>query len=190
MGTRLLGLLLLLVPALLAGAPALAGVPVEPAVKVLVRVLSYDRKLGTRAPPGPLRIGVVFDSGSLVAASEADLALSTLDGLFASAVGPRLLGDAIALPTADGRWSERLAGLGAVVICRASEADLALIVPAAAALGIPLLSLDGELVGNGVPLGVTQRQARLEILIDLAGARAAGLDLSAEILQLATQVGP
>lgn len=171
----------------LLAAQAYAAPPVEPAVKLLLRVLSYDTALTTRTHDA-LVVGVVFDPTDPLSAAQGADVLSSLKGLGGLTVGGIPLGDAQPVPiTANGSGpplETRLASVSALVVCRV-PGPLTALSAAADALDRPTLGLDAERVGSGVSVAVGQRQAHLEIVVALGRARAEGMELSPELLEVA-----
>jgi hypothetical protein len=164
-------------------APALAGPPVEPSVKALVRVLSYDRALPIRTTDS-LVVGVVYDPTDPISAAQGADVLATLRSLDTFTVAGLDVGPPVPLPLAHGGWHERLDAVSAVVVCQV-DGSLAGLREAADVLDRPTLGLDVSRVGTGVAIAVAQKQARLEIVIDLSDAKAEGMQPSPELLELA-----
>jgi hypothetical protein len=164
-------------------APAWASLPVAPSVRVLVRLLSYDRALPARVA-GDVRVAVVFDPHdplSVEQSRQVQDALRALDGI---KVGPRkLAGEAVMIESGPGA-APQLPSVAAAIVCRGAD-ELAALVRAADARDVVVMTLDDGLMGWGPAVGVAQREARLDLLIDLVAARAQGVDLSSEIFELA-----
>lgn len=167
--------------------PARAALPVAPAVQVLVRMLSYDRALPSRAG-AEVRVTIVFDAHDPLSVEQSRDAQATLRGLGGVAIGGLVLvGEPTMVPSGTGA-AARLAGHGVAILCRGADGveDLAV---AADQANLLLMSLDDGLMGHGPAVGVVQREARLEILVDIGAARLQGVDLSSEIFEIAHVVG-
>lgn len=160
--------------------PAWAALPLEPAVRVLVRVLSYDRALSERVT-GELRAAIVYDARDPVSTAQALETSLVLRGLAGAKLGELRLSSEVDLLSGGGD----LGDYGAVFLCRGVDHFLPELIEEADAHDVLLLSLDDALMGRGPAVGVAQRQARLQILVDLEAASSQGAKLSSDVLQLA-----
>ncbi|MEQ1501057.1 MAG: hypothetical protein ABMB14_02455 [Myxococcota bacterium] len=170
----------------LAGPAARAATPVDAGVRVLIKALSYDHALPNRIGD-TLRVGVVFDRTDPLSAAQSVEAAAALRALQVT-IGGVPVGEPVLVSTADDGWTDALAGLTVVVACRGIGARGPTLAALAAERDLPLLTLDGASVGTGPAIGVDQRSAHLEIRIDAAAARAQGMELGGELLELATLV--
>jgi hypothetical protein len=168
------------------GAPANAYAPtLERTVLVLLRTLAYDRALPARVA-GELRIGVVH-AGDAASRQEAADVAQILAGLEGTTVAGRALGEPVAI---EGAAVDPAAPIGAIVLCRGLSADeLRAVAAVTRERDLSTLALDPGYVGQGATLGVEQRGARLEVVVDVGSAREEGADFDSELLDLARIAG-
>lgn len=165
---------------------AQADLPMDTQVPLLLRVLSYDRALA-RNGTGDVVIAVLYDAAS----SESNAARTT----FARAVR------ASGITAVNGRTLRLVevnvaAGqVGAVLqrhrataayLTPGLEGHLAAVVAGGEASRALLLSGNARYVRSGVAVGVGTQDGRPRLFINLPAARAAGSDLPAALLQIAT----
>jgi hypothetical protein len=165
---------------------AWAGLPVDTAVLVLFRVLSYDRALDERQS-GPIRFGIVYDRSDPLSVVQAEDTLAAAMAFEGTVSGFPLETPAM-LPTSSDPWDDRLAGISVLIVCRGAGEAFPSLIAAADQRDIPILSLDAQLVGQGASVGVEQRLARLELVVDLVAARKQGMELGGELLELSRVV--
>lgn len=161
-------------------------VPVSRQVPLLTRVLAFDRSLGGS---GPLVVAVVFQEPNRASREARDAFVEALRAQPATAHGRPVRVAPVALGSASGLAGQlRRAGAEAAYIAPLQGVDAGALARAAAEAGA--LSLTGvrEYVSAGVAVGVGLRGGRPEILLNRRAAAAAGADLSARLLQLATVV--
>jgi hypothetical protein len=161
---------------------AWAGLPVDTAVLVLFRVLSYDRAL-TQRQEGPIRFGIVYDRSDPLSVVQAEDALAAAVA-FTGTISGHSVQFPVMLPISDDPWDARLAEISVVIVCRGASETITSLSAAAGPQDVPVLSLDGALVGQGASVGVEQRLARLELVVDLIAARQQGMELGGELLEL------
>ncbi|MEZ4239202.1 MAG: YfiR/HmsC family protein [Myxococcota bacterium] len=177
---------LLLLWALLGG-PAEAAAPTEAGVRVLLKVLSYDRALRERQTDGEhLVVGVAFDPSDPISAANGAEVTSALRSLKGTTVSGLVLVEPSALPEGRTSWPDALKGVSAVVACQG--VDLAALSAAAADVDRPVLSLTDVGAGQGAAVALGLRQARLHILLDRNRALDQGMDPSGELLEVAELV--
>jgi hypothetical protein len=165
---------------------AWAGFPVDTAVLVLFRVLSYDRALLQRQD-GPIRFAIVYDRTDPLSTVQAEDTLAAATA-FTGRISGYSLGAPVMVPISEEPWEGKLAGVSVVIVCRGSDEALPSLSVLAEQQDLPLLALDGELVGQGASVGVEQRLARLELVVDLQAARKQGMELGGELLELSRVV--
>ena len=161
--------------------PARAAVPVDAGMKVLVRVMAYDRGLHSRSD-GALRFGVLFDPGDPLSAAQAAAVREAIDTMASTTtVAGRPLAEAILLSADPADWSDL--DLAAVVVCRGTDTLLLRLLETAGIHDIATLTLEEALVERGVAVGLSLQQARLQIVVNLPAAREQGMQLGTELLE-------
>jgi hypothetical protein len=159
-----------------------AGRLVPPAIQaaLTLRILEYDRALKTWAG-GRLTIGVVAkETGS------ADMAeyREALAGRDAQGLPLKAVEHAYADDASLNRWVQR-EGVRLVYVSPDLGTSGAKVVAAGAARQLPTLVATRAHFEAGAALGIVQKGDRPHILVGLAPAKAAGMDLDPKLLQLA-----
>ncbi len=161
-------------------------VPVGRQVPLLTRVLAFDRSL---EGSGPLVVALVYQERNRESRAARDAFEAALRGQALAVHGRPVRVAPVAVTSVSG-LAGRLhqAGADAAYVAPLRGLDAGAVGRAASGAGV--LSLTGvrEYVSGGVAVGVGLRGGRPEILINRRAARAAGADLSARLLQLATTV--
>ena len=161
-------------------------VPVARQVPLLTRVLSFDRSLGG---PAHLVIAVVYQDRNRASRHTYDAFVQAV-----AARSPTVQGRPVRVaPVELGATSSvtgRLRSMGADVAYVAPLRGVDVRALARGAAGEGVLTLTGvrRYVDAGVAVGIGLRDGRPEILLNRRAADAAGADLSARLLQLATIV--
>ena len=152
--------------------------------KILLRALSFDRALATRAG-AEVVISVVYDARASNGEGERDgrvhafrkLADRTIAGL-----PMRVISSDCSPPS---RMDEALRGVDIVYLARGAKECVRAVTAATRKLRIASLASERALVEQGVTIGVTIENARPKLLVNLKASKAEGLDLTSQMLQLA-----
>lgn len=158
---------------------------VAPAIQIpiLMKVLSFDRQLRSRAPEGAV-IGIVFQSGyrtSALAKDEAVRALNTArepDGTRVRVVPIDLDRDRLddVLRSSD---------VTQLYVTPLRATDIAALAAMARDAQVPTMTGVPRYVSQGLGVGIGQRGGRPRILINLEASRLEGAEFGAELLKLA-----
>ena len=162
---------------------ACAG-PADDEARILLRAISFDRGLATRAG-AEVVISVVYDARTSGGERERDarvqafrkLADRTIVGLPMKVVW---LDCSPARP-----MDEALRGVNVVYLTSGAKDCVRAVTAVTRKLRIASLASGRELVEQGVTIGVTIENARLKLLVNLRASKAEGLDLASQMLQLA-----
>ena len=162
-------------------------VPVGVQVPILLKVLSFDRQLHTRAREGVV-VGIVMQGGNRASVMARDAAVdlltapgTTVDGIAVRVVSIDLDRQSIGNIFADQLYTHLyITPLRAVDIRELAAA-------ARVARVITMTGVPGHL-NDGLSLSVGLRAGRPKILVNVNASRAEGADLSAELLKLAEVV--
>ncbi len=164
-------------------------VPVDVQVPVLLKVLTFDRRIADVRGEN-LVVGVLYQSGFRLSSTVKDRVMDALSSAGPSGPANRRL-SAVAVD-ADGKESleTALARLGVRVLYVTPMRAFDLPSLVAATRRNRTLTLTGvpEYVEAGLSIGLDLRQDRPRILVNLRAARAEGADLAAPLLGLATVV--
>jgi hypothetical protein len=176
---RLVALVLLIVPA----GVARAGVADDEA-KILLRAISFDRALATRAGRDVV-ITIVYDGRVNGDAQERDARVLS----FRKLAGRTIAGLPIKIDSSDCSppkpMSESLQGTDIVYLTRGAKDCVRAVTAATRKLRIASLASTRSLIEQGITLGVTIEGTRPKLLVNLAASKAEGVDLSSQVLQLA-----
>lgn len=159
-------------------------VPPPLALRVLLRVLTYDKNLSSHGQ-GDFVVLIAHERGQEAALAEATAAASSMKGMLLAKRPLRFaeveLRDASTLAEAAARASADalllLPGLS-----RSGEDAAASV---AKSTGCYTLSLDPRLVERSFALGVSYRDGRPQIVLNIAAAKRANADFDISILKLA-----
>lgn len=179
--TTLLTLLLLALPGLVRGQEV--AVPVDVQVPLFIKILSFDRNLGSR-PPGPLLVGVLYQ-GNVRASAE----IATQVKRSLKATGEDLKIISIDLDrSAD--LTEALAhqAVQVLYVSPLRGIDLRIVASISRQAGVRTVTGVPRYVEAGLGIGIDLKGQRPEIVVNLAAARAEGADLDAQLLKLARVV--
>ena len=161
-------------------------VPVSRQVPLLTRVLAFDRSL---EGSGPLLVALVYQPPNRESRAARDAFVAALQGQALTVHGRSVRVASVAVTSAAGLKAQlREVGADAAYIAPLRGLGARAVGRAASEAGV--LSLTGvrEYVTQGVAIGVGLRGGRPEILLSRGAAEAAGADLSARLLQIATTV--
>ena len=164
-------------------------VPVEVQVPVLLKVLTFDRRIADVRGEN-LVVGVLYQSGFRLSSTVKDRVMDALSSTGPSGPANRPL--KVVAVDADGKESleTALARLGVRVLYVTPMRAFDLESLVAATRRNRTLTLTGvpDYVEAGLSIGLDLRQDRPRILVNLRAARAEGADLAAPLLGLATVV--
>ncbi|MCA9492288.1 MAG: DUF4154 domain-containing protein [Myxococcales bacterium] len=160
------------------GTAVAADWPVDRLVLVVLRSLAYDGALSSRAG-AELDVCVIGPAGS----ERVPLVESALARLQGTKVG----GVPLAPPRRGGSESPLPAEVDVVLLVELEDPSAWM--AQAHDRRIRVLSVDRAPVGRGAMLGVELAGGTLHLVVDRQEARRQGAELSAELLQLATNVG-
>lgn len=164
-------------------------VPVEVQVPVLLKVLTFDRRIADVRGEN-LVVGVLYQSGSRLSSTVKDRVMEALSSAGPSGPANRPL--KVVAVDADGKegLETALARLGVRVLYVTPMRAFDLPGLVVSTRQIRTLTLTGvpEYVEAGLSIGLDLRQDRPRILVNLRAARAEGADLAAPLLGLATVV--
>jgi hypothetical protein len=152
--------------------------------KILLRALSFDRALAARAGTEVV-ISVVYDARASNGEGERDgrvHAFRKLAGRTIAGLPMRVISSDCSPPS---RMDEALRGVDIVYLARGAKACVRAVTAATRKLRIASLASERALVEQGVTIGVTIENARPRLLVNLKASKAEGLDLTAQMLQLA-----
>lgn len=162
-------------------------VPMRVQMPILVKVISFDRRLRARAPDSVV-IGVLMQRGNRASVLAHDEAVEIL-----TAPGTTIDGIPVRVITFDlDRQSIRDVfaneDLTHLYVTPVRAVDIGALASGARAAGITTMTGVAEHLTRGLSLGVGLRGGRPKILVNMAASRAEGADLSAELLKLAELV--
>jgi hypothetical protein len=159
-------------------------VPVDVQLPILLKVLTFDRKLATRAPDEVV-VAVAFQGGNRASVVAKDAALRILRATpqLAEGVPLRVVTVDLDDTTLDvAHAAERITHL---YLTPLRATDVRGIAGWARKAGITTMSGVTRHVENGLALGVGMRGGRPRILVNVEASRLEGAELSAELLKLA-----
>jgi hypothetical protein len=167
------------------------GLPASLKASMLVRILAYDRRMGSHSPP--LTIAVLHregDTGSQERCQEVGSALEL------AARGRAVAGRALRVVTLGFQDAERLQRAlskqraVALYVCEGLEADTGPISQVTRRLSILSFAGSRDQLDQGLAIGLGRRGDSPVILVHLSAARAEGADLDAGLLSLSLLVEP
>jgi hypothetical protein len=189
---RVLAAALLLAPLALVPAPAAARsaaesmpVPVSLQIPLILKVLTYDRNLGSRAQ-SELRIGIVIaprDPASVRARDE----LADVFGSLADKTVKRLRLRPVMLEYGSAAQLEgalRSAGVNVLYVAPGNGPNVGEIARLARAAQIVSTTGVPEYVPQGIAVGIGEQQDRPQILINLPASRSEGSEFDASLLRI------
>lgn len=159
-------------------------VPVDVQLAILLKVMTFDRKLAVRAPRA-VAIGVAYQGGNRASVVAKDEALRVLRATEQLADGVALRAVAIDLDATTLAEADAKEGLTHLFVAPLRAFDVKEIVGWARRAGVTTMSSVSRHVRDGLALGVGLRGGRPRILVNVESSRLEGADLSAELLKLA-----
>lgn len=170
------------------GLKAQTSLPAQLEAQILLRVLAYDRAL-ERNGSGDLVIAVLYDGGSKTSNYFRTNIVRALKGSPVQSVGGRPLVIA-EIDVVPGNVAQALKqrGAAAAYITPGMDSRLPALVAAAQESHVTTLGGNSLFARRGVSVSVDTFGGRPQVWVNLASARAAGADLSAALLKLATVI--
>jgi len=161
-----------------------APVPVEVQVPLLLKILTFDRRLTDATEP--LVVGIVFQHRNRASAAIGE----EVRGLLAAAARPIRVVVIDLDETPDFRGTLLRESVRVVYVAPLQAVSVSTI--AEATRGERVVSVTGvpRYVDQGLAVGIDLNGTRPRIVINLAASRAEGSDFSAQLLKLARLAGP
>lgn len=163
-----------------------AQLPAELKLPLLVKVLSFDRRL--QSVEGDIVVAVVYQHGVPASLQERDVWLDAADQ------GLRLNGYAVRVVPVEHRSDEQLiaslraASATVVFLTTLRTVDTSAVAERVRSAGFRTATDSAALVGRSTSLGLLLRSGRPHIVINMALAKREGADYSAQLLRLAEVV--
>lgn len=150
-----------------------------------LKILTYDRNLKSRG--NRLVIGVIYKAGAEPSEKSRSAMVSAFQALAKKVTVQGLKPSVVAVAFEAGTLAKRLQDAGVNVIYVAAGLDEALggIAETAAQLKVPTLTARRGDVERGLAVGVVAADGKPRIVVNLAAAKAAGMDLDPKLLGLA-----
>ncbi len=156
------------------------AVPVEVQIPLFIKILSFDRTLGSR-PAGPLIVGVLYQGDYRVSA---DIAFQVKRALRDTGEDVRVV--SIDLDhTPDLNETLTRAKPHVLYVSPLRAIDLAIVTAISRQTGVRTLTGVPRYVEDGLGIGIDLKGQRPEIVVNLLASRAEGSDLDAQLLKLA-----
>ena len=164
-------------------------VPVDVQVPVLLKVLTFDRRIAD-ARGENLVVGVLYQSGYRLSGTVRDGVVNALNRTGSTGPANRALNVVTIDADVTEKLDEALTRLGVKVlyVTPLRAFDLDGLVKATRRTRTLTLTGVPDYVEAGLSIGLDLRQDRPQILVNLRAARAEGADLAAPLLSLATVV--
>jgi hypothetical protein len=167
------------------------SLPVEDQVPLLLKVLTYDRNLETKAGP-ELAIGIVYDPSN----SDSAKATNDLGSVLFNLKGKTVKKLAIKYYTIEYTGNPDLdrfvkqKGISVLYLTPGNARNLTNILQLSQELHLTTTTGVPDYVRRGAAVGLGRAQDRPQILINLQTTRAEGTEFDAAFLRLATIIGP
>ncbi len=156
-------------------------------MKILLRILTYDRQLESRQDHGKVYVGVLFSPGDAASVKEKDAVIGALGALKALKVKGLTL-DFAAVPYKDAASlkaalaARRTAGL---YVCGGLTAAIGDIKGLAAQSKTATMSGSESFTQSGLAFAAVEKGGKGQIIVNLKASKDQGLDLDAALLGLA-----
>jgi hypothetical protein len=154
---------------------------------LLLRVLAYDRNLKTRAR-GAVRVAVVFRAGDRRSEEQGEEMAAAMAEVARQVVTAGLPVEVLALPYRDAAdFEARLeaAAPTCLYVCDALRPAVKEIASAARRRAALAASASREMVQDGLALGIVRAGLHWSLIVNQPAAREEGVDLDAELLEIA-----
>jgi hypothetical protein len=159
-------------------------VPVDVQLPILLKVLTFDRKLATRAPREAV-VAVAFQGGNRASVVAKDAALRILRATPQLTEGVALRVVTVDLDDTTLDAAHAAGPITHLYLTPLRATDVREIATWARKAGITTMSGVTRHVESGLALGVGMRGGRPRILVNVEASRLEGAELSAELLKLA-----
>ncbi len=168
--------------------PRVAGaseVPVDRQALILIRALAYDRNLTSRAGD-ELVVAVAYKFGDTTSKTAADKVTKAfkatkklkIQGLPIRVVKVAIGRDDLEQITAD-------EGVDAIFLCPNMSGELATVTALSQRVGVTTLGASHDYSDRGVAIVVVAKNKKASLVVNLSSAKAEGMNLSSELLELA-----
>jgi hypothetical protein len=167
-----------------------AELDAEQRVKILLRVLAYDRQLEARQDRGKLFVAVLFAAKDKGSVQEKDAVLAALGKLKALKVKGLAL-DFAAIAYTDPEAVTAALGTrraAALYVCGGLAPALGAVRDLAVKSRIATMSGSEPFTRSGLAFAAVQKGEKGEIIVNLRAAKEQGLDLDAALLRLAVVI--
>ena len=160
--------------------------PAEIQIPLLYKILTFDRKLGARAPGNDIVIAILFQTGYRGSVLARDQVLDALKRLRDSTIyGHPVQWVAVELTDVESlRLSLIRNKVGVIYVTPLRGVELDPIKMAAREAGITTFTGVPRYVEEGLALGVGIARERPQIIVNLGAARAEGSDFTSQLLRV------
>ncbi len=161
------------------------GVPVDRQALILIRALAYDRNLTSRAGD-ELTVAVAYkfgDATSKAAADKVSSAFKATKKLKVQGLSIRVVKAAIGRDDLEAITKKN--GVDAIFLCPNLEGELPKITALSQRVGVTTLGASREYAERGVSIVVVAKKKKASLVVNLPSAKAEGMNLSSELLELA-----
>jgi len=164
--------------------------PAEVQIALLYKILTFDRRLGDRAPGDDIVIAVVYQRGYRASLVARDQVVDAIKRMGTSTIS----GHPVHWVTMELDESESLRlsltriRVDVIYVTPLRGVDLAPIMTAARAEGVTTFTGVPRYVERGLALGVGLARERPQILVNLIAARAEGSDFTSQLLRVSKVV--
>lgn len=162
-------------------------VPMDVQLPILLKVLSFDRKLGTRAPTEVV-VGIAFQGGNRASVLAKDDAVRALRAQAPPGTATELRVVPVDLDDTSLARAHAQQPLTHLYVTPLRATDIGAVATWARGAGVTTMTGVTRYVTDGLALGVGLRGGRPRILVNVEASRLEGADLSAELLKLAEVV--
>jgi hypothetical protein len=175
--------------AVLAIAPQARAGDLDPGqrMKILMRVLTYDRQLESRQDAGSVRVAVLFSPGDDASVKEKDAVLAALGALKSLKIKGLAL-DFAAIPYQNAGALEgavKVRRTASLYVCAGLASAVGDIKGLAARLKIATMSGSEPFTRSGLAFAAVEKDGKGQIIVNLDASKEQGLDLDAALLGLA-----
>ncbi len=167
------------------------ALPIREQVPLFLKILTYDRNLGTKAGP-ELAIGIVYDPSDRDS-SQATTALGSALFQYQGKTVKQLPVKYYTIEYTNNADLERFVkqkGISVLYLAPGNARNLTNILQLSQEKHLTTLTGVPDYVRKGASVGLGQAQDKAQILINLKSTRAEGIDFDASLLRLATILGP
>jgi hypothetical protein len=159
-------------------------VPPTLALRVLLRVLTYDKNLASHGQ-GDFVVLIVYEPGQNTAFAEATAAAAAMKGMSLAKRPLRFADVELRDPSALAEAASKASANALLLLPGLSRAGEDAAVSVAKSTGCYTLSLDPRLVERSFLIGVSYKDGRPQLILNIAAAKTAHADFDVAILKLA-----